>query len=126
MTLGPEMTAEGWTEIGDQNTFVDLVWLHVPSHRSVQIFEIPRANYEGPVWREPADPAAVGYVVGSMEHDEYGNPERTGGFWIEGFGRALRIARETRAAILAETAAKRAGRQLTFDDAIERNGGPEP
>lgn len=122
MSLGPEMTKEGWYEVGDQSTFVDLVWIHVPSNRSVQVFEIPRANYEGPVWgAEPSDRSATGYVVASRTHDSLGNPERGEGFWIESFGAALRIARGTRLAILSESAPVRRANQLTFDDVLERN-----
>lgn len=122
MTLGPQMTAEGWIEIGDQETFVDLLWMHSPSQQSVQIFEIPRANYEGPVWGpEPEDRSVSGYVVASRFHDELGNPERGDCFWIASFGAAIRIARQTRDRILAEHARPRS-RQLTLDDALERNG----
>jgi len=119
--LGPEMTAEGWIEIGEQ-TFTDLLWMHVPSHQSVQVFELPRKNYEGPVWAEPADPDAIGYVVCSRTHDDDGNPILCEGFWIESYGRALKFARETRNRIHSAQQPK-AGLQLTFDDALARGGG---
>lgn len=121
MTLGPQMTAEGWTEIGNQELFVDLVWLHQPSNRSVQISEIPRCDYEGPVWGpEPEDRSVSGYVVASRVHDDLGNPESGEGFWIASFGAALRIARQTRQKILAENERAKAW-QLTLDDVLERN-----
>lgn len=122
MTLGPQMTAEGWIEIGNQELFVDLLWMHEPSKRSVHVCEYPRENYEGPVWGpEPEDRSVSGYVVASRFHDELGNPESGDGFWIASFGAALRIARQTRSKILAASERPRS-RQLTLDDVLERNG----
>lgn len=119
--LGPEMRAEGWTVVGGDW----LLWLHEPSHRSV--------NVDGPIRRsacsmpcfgdEPVDRETDGYVVACSYRDEHGNPIAGDAFWTASYATAIRKARQIRAAILAEKPAPVSVDQLTLDDVLGRGDG---
>lgn len=121
MTLGPEMQAEGWREIGDQELFIDLLWVHVPSSRCLTVTEYERKNVDSPVWgAEPEDPETSGYLVCLRVHDSLGNPISGDGFWIQSFGHAVKLAREIRKQVLGERGEVTRAEQLTLDDVLER------
>jgi hypothetical protein len=117
--LGPELVAEGWRAIGDW-----IIWLHIPSHRSVSV--------EDYLWEQctrvpalpeaPADPKTEGWVVSCRVHDELGNPIQGTCFWMESWASALRQARLLRASILAEHAPHPHVEQLTLDELLTKRG----
>jgi len=111
-TLGPELTAEGWTVIGNS-----MWWIHWPSNRSVVLDEdMERRNCHVPTWGpEPTSPETVGYFVGCSTHDEHGNPIFGDGFWVESYATALRLARRIRESILAEGPAAARNRKSEYE-----------
>jgi len=131
MTLGPEMQAEGWLDIGAMGRDADdpdrrrhYMWLHEPSHRCVTLVETPRRNWVGPVWGpEPASKDVMGYDVCCTIRDDGGCPIEGDGFWTESLALALKTAREMRRHVLGERPPVSRAEQLTLDDALAASGG---
>lgn len=113
--LGPEMIAEGWVVVGGDW----LMWMHEPSHRTV--------NIEGPYTRSqtrltpslhdaPSDPDAQGYIVACALRDDHGYPIGGDSFWTPSYAEALRRARAIRQSILDAQRRIDTSTQLSFDD----------
>ena len=101
-----------------------ILWLHIPSHRSVsvEVWRWDRCVGIPALPERPEDPEAEGWVVNCRIHDELGNPTQGTCFWMASWAVALRQARSLRAAILAEHVPHPHADQLTFDDVL--SGGP--
>lgn len=120
MTLSQEMTAERWTECGDQPAFLDVYWIHPPTRQCVQVTECRRREWRGPTWGpEPWSKDVNGYCVTLRVHDEYGNPVSGEGFWHVSKGLALELARQIRRHVLGERGPVTCAEQMTFDDIQE-------
>jgi hypothetical protein len=110
--LGPEMTAEGWITIGGD----DIMWMHPPSQRCVVVDASTRDTCDVPCWGpEPPDPKTNGYFVACRVHGEGGDPLYGDAFWVEGYAVAIRVARNIRSAILAETLSQARDRKAEFE-----------
>ncbi len=128
MSLGPEMTVQGWLDLGADSERVCLLWVHEPSNTAVDVFEIPRKNWIGPVWgNEPPDPSTAGFVVSWSKRGDDGEPTGEAGAacWVESYGKALVLAVQTRQHILDERYKPDGSVQMTLDDVI-RSKDPTP
>ena len=121
-TLGPELVAEGWRVIGGD--WID--WLHVPTKRVVTLDDCVFSQTDSPAYPcAPADKSANGYIVGTLQCDDEGNPIKAiAHVWIESYATALRVARTMRQAVLDEYERGRhvKSTQLNFDDLLARIG----
>lgn len=111
-TLGPEMTSEGWIVVGDDA----IMWIHHPTRRCIELHPAPRKQCRVPCWGpEPTNPYAPGYFIACRVHNDDGDPLYGDGFWVESYARALRLARQIRVDILAETPSQQRARQQEFE-----------
>lgn len=101
--LGPEMEAEKWIVIGGD----ELLWLHAPSRRAVNVREATWGSCRRIAHRESSTPSADadGYLVECSYRDELGWPIEGDVFWVGSYAIAVREARRIRQAILDETPA---------------------